>query len=308
MENYAEKLTRILAASGWSQDELSDRLEVSFVTLNKWVNGKSEPRDKAKQKIDEIAAEILGAEEVDKEHLAKLKKQATSQRFSIHRLTADRTLLDRITINLTYHSNATEGSTMTESDVEAVIFDNKVLKNRTAIEQREAINHQTALNFLLDELQLGGRNFAITPEIIKAAHLRLLNGVVTDAGEYRTHGVRIRGANVPLANFIKIPELIKLWCEQLSEETADPIGILAKSHAEFERIHPFSDGNGRTGRLLLFIKALQLGLVPPVIRKERRSAYYKYLELCQTRDLSDPLEKFLAEAILDTADLLEEAK
>jgi hypothetical protein len=58
--------------------------------------------------------------------------------------------------------------------------------------------------------------------------------------------------------------------------------------------------------LLLFVLALKVGLVPPIIRKERRIAYYKYLELCQTRELSDPLEKFIAEAIVETNDLVED--
>jgi Fic family protein len=333
MNNYSEKLARILAASGWSQEDLSDRLDVSFVTLNKWINSKAEPRVGAKERIDLLFAEILGADEISREDVVKVKRAALAKKFSIHKLTANRKILDRITVNLTYHSNATEGGTMTESDVEAVIFDNKVLKNRTAVEQREAINHQTALNFLLDELQLQGKDFSFTPELLKAAHLRLMNGVISNAGEYRNHGARISGSHVPLANFIskdikcrdseqneqaravlsfanfiKIPELIKLWCERINEETSDPIHALAVSHAEFERIHPFSDGNGRTGRLLLFVKALQLGLVPPVINKERHNAYYKYLEIYQTKELSDPLEKFIAEAIIETDELIEEAE
>ncbi|MDR1197295.1 MAG: Fic family protein [Candidatus Nomurabacteria bacterium] len=306
MENYIEKLNRILAASGWSQEDLSDQLDVSFVTLNKWINGKAEPRDSAKERIDQVAAEILGSDDVDLAELARVKKHAMAQKFSVRRLVMDREMLNRITVNLTYHSNATEGSTMTESDVEAVIFDNKVLKNRTAVEQREAINHQTALNFLIDELQSQGKEFVFTSDLIRATHLRLMNGIISDAGEYRNHGARIRGAHVPLANFIKISELIKLWCGEVNEETADPIALLAKSHAEFERVHPFSDGNGRTGRLLLFIKALHLGLVPPVIKKQRRAAYYKYLEICQVRELSDPLEMFVAEAIIETADELDD--
>ncbi|MDR1300541.1 MAG: Fic family protein [Candidatus Nomurabacteria bacterium] len=304
MENHIEKLSRILAASGWSQEDLSDQLGVSFVTLNKWVNGKAEPRAAAKDKIDQVAAEVLGSDDVDVAELIKVKKQAMAQKFSVRRLVMNREVLDRITVNLTYHSNATEGSTMTEGDVAAVIFDNKVLKNRTAVEQREAINHQTALNFLIDELQSQGKGFVMTPDLIRVTHLRLMNSVISNAGEYRNHSARIRGAHVPLANFIKIPELIKLWCGEVNEETADPIALLAKSHAEFERIHPFSDGNGRTGRLLLFIKALHLGLVPPVIKKERRMAYYRYLELCQLQDLSDLLEMFIAEAIIETGEEL----
>lgn len=306
MKSYSEKLARILAASGWSQETLSDKLGVSFVTLNKWVNGKTEPRDRAKERIDVLFAEILGTDTTEKTEVARVKKLAVGKKLSINKLLANRELLDQMTVHLTYHSNATEGSTMTEGDVEAVIFDHKVLRNRTAIEQREAINHQTALNFLLDELQDQGKNFTVTPELVKAVHLRLMNGIITNSGEYRNHGARIRGAHVPLANFIKIPTLLTQWCERANEETADPIAMLATTHAEFERIHPFSDGNGRTGRLLLFVLALKVGLVPPIIRKERRIAYYKYLELCQTRELSDPLEKFIAEAIIETSDLAED--
>ena len=194
---------------------------------------------------------------------------------------------------------------MTEKDVSAVIFDNQTLRNRTTVEQREAINHQVALYFLLDELVAGGKDFIITPELIKATHLRMMNGIISDAGYFRNHSVRIRGAHVPLANFIKIPELIENWCNKINEETTDKIGLLASSHAEFERIHPFSDGNGRTGRLLLFILALKLDLVPPILQKEKHFAYYKYLELAQMCELTDPLEAFIAKAIIGTAGIID---
>ena len=304
MQSYAEKLARIIGASGWSQEALSERLDVSFVSLNRWLNGKSEPRYKAKGQIDLLVAEILGSDEVVRDNVLKLKKLALSKKMSVNTLLNNREKLDMATVGLTYHSNATEGSTMTESDVAAVIFDHKVLRNRTAIEQREAINHQTALHFLLDELRSGGKDFEITPELVKATHLRLMNGIISSAGEYRDHGARIGGASVPLANFIKIPSLISQWTACVNEETSDPIALLATSHGDFEKIHPFSDGNGRTGRLILFVMALRFGLVPPIIHKERRVAYYKYLELYQVRELSDPLEKFIAEAIVETSEQL----
>ncbi len=144
----------------------------------------------------------------------------------------------------------------------------------------------------------------ITPELIKATHLRMMNGIISDAGYWRNHAVRIRGAFIPLANFIKIPELIENWCNAVNEETEDKIGLLARTHAEFEKIHPFSDGNGRTGRLLLFILALKLNLAPPILKKEKHLAYYKYLELAQLRGQTDPLEAFISEAILETSDII----
>lgn len=185
---------------------------------------------------------------------------------------------------------------MTINDVREVLFDHKILSNRTQVEQRETVNHQVAMNFLLDELTQAKLQW--TPELIRNVHLRMMNGIISNAGMWRNHGVRIAAAHVPLANFIKIPELIEKLCNALNEETSDPIALLARTHAEFEQIHPFSDGNGRTGRLIMFALALQCSLVPPIITRERRNAYYKYLEIAQTQERFDLLEQMIASEII----------
>lgn len=304
MNKYSQKLNRILNASGMSQEDLARKLNVSFPTLNSWVNTKSEPREKSKIQIDQVFIEFFGADSITKEELVANKKNALLKKISVKKILENIKLLDKISINLTYHTNTIEGSTMTEKDVEAVLLENKVIKNRSAIEQREAINHQTALNFLLDELNEKGKKFNIDKNLIINTHLRLMNGIISDAGNFRNHSVRIVGSKVPLSNFIKIPNMIDKWCVKINEETTDAINLLATTHSEFEQIHPFSDGNGRTGRLLLFIKALHLGLIPPIIRKERKQAYYKYLEICQTENASDLLENFISEEIINNSDML----
>lgn len=304
MKNYNIRLMRILKATGWSQEHLASLLGVSFATLNSWVNGKSEPRDSSKEKIILIYSEVIGTDSITVETLTRVKQLATSQKCTAKKLIVNRSLLEKLTTSLTYHSNGTEGSTMTEKDVASVIYEGKILRSRTAIEQREAINHQSALYFLLDELA-SAKEFAFSSELIKSTHLRLMNGIVSDAGYYRSHSVRIQGSTTPVANYLKIPTLITDWCKTANSETTDKIALLARTHAEFERIHPFSDGNGRTGRLLLFALALKLGLVPPILKKERRFAYYKYLELAQTRELTDLLELFISESILDSAKIIE---
>lgn len=304
MEKYSNKIQKILKATGWSQELLASKLGISFVTLNSWVNDKTKPRDSAKQKIDLVFAEVLGSDSIDVDYLKQIKKRAIFQKYTARKLISNRILLESITTSLTYHSNGTEGSTMTEKDVADVIYENKTLRGRTALEQREAINHQAALYYLLDELANNGDDFAITPELIKATHLRMMNGIVSDAGYYRSYAVRIMGSKVPLVNYVKIPELIDNWCNMVNGETEDKIELLARSHAEFEKIHPFSDGNGRTGRMMLFILALKLKIVPPILKKERRFAYYKYLELAQTRGQTDPLELLIAESIIETAEML----
>jgi len=301
---YQEKLKEIKAASGLSQQTLAGKLGVSFVTLNSWINGKSKPtKSGAQTKIDLLHIDYVGHFEVDIKRLKRLKEQAAKHRLTAKQLVKNKNLLDRITLNLTYHTNTIEGSTMTKNDVEKVVFRDETLKNRTQIEQREAVNHRVTLDFLIDELAANQR-LVFTPDLIKRAHLLLMNGILSNAGEYRNHGVRIAGSHVPLANFIKIPELIEKLCNELNEETSDCISVLARTHARFEQIHPFSDGNGRTGRLLIFIKSLQFGLLPPIIEKERKLVYYKYLEVAQTQEKYDLLEQLIAETIISTSQQL----
>lgn len=156
---------------------------------------------------------------------------------------------------------------------------------------------------MLDELMAYGE-LQFTPELIQRVHLLLMSGILSNAGQWRNHGVWIKGSNVPLANFIKISELIGKLCNDLNAETEDPISVLARTHAVFEQIHPFPDGNGRTGRLLMFIKSLQFGIVPPIVPRERKSVYYRYLQLAQTEEKYDNLELFVAELIVATSDEL----
>ena len=296
--DYKKVLQQIIGASGWSQEALASKLGVSFPTLNSWINGRSKPqRNTNKQAIASLASDVLGADSVDASTLAELKIKAVQYKLTAKALVANRALLEKLTLNLTYHTNSIEGSTMTIGDVKEVLFDNKVLSNRTQIEQREAINHQVAMNFLLDLLAHDPK-VRWTPELIRDIHLRLMSGIISNAGLWRNHSVRIAGVHVPLANFVKVPSLIESLCDDLNHTTADPISLLARTHAIFEQIHPFSDGNGRTGRLIMFALALQYGVVPPIITKDRRNAYYKYLELAQTKERFDLLEQMLATEII----------
>jgi Fic family protein len=112
------------------------------------------------------------------------------------------------------------------------------------------------------------------------------------------------GANIPLANYLKVPELVAQLTFAMQESDSDIVAAMAKNHAIFEKIHPFSDGNGRTGRLVMLAQALKAGYTPPLVAKERKHAYYKYLEAAQLREAYDPLELFIAESMIYTHDLL----
>ena len=132
--NITTMLKSILSASGWSQETLAGRLGVSFVTLNSWVNGRSEPRRKAAESIQLLYFEIVGTDEVDTEQLVAAKAEVTRRKIRVQAITRDQAVLDRLTLHLTYHTNSIEGSTMTLSDTEEALFNDKVLTNRTQVE------------------------------------------------------------------------------------------------------------------------------------------------------------------------------
>ena len=303
---YHEQLKSIMLASGWSQEQLAQTLKVSFATLNSWINARSTPRAKAIIAIEKLYLDTVGVESVNAEALQSIKKESLSLKITPERIADNKDLLDRLTLYLTYHTNTIEGSTMTLSDVEEVLFEHKVLSNRTAVEQAEARNHQAALHWLLDELVNRRDDFTISVDFILGIHLRLMNGIISGAGQFRTHSVRIMGSRVTLANWPKIPDLLEELVADIKNDNSDMIEKIANIHARFERIHPFRDGNGRTGRLIMLAQALSAGLVPPLITKERKFAYYKYLELAQTKEDYKPLEYFIAESMKFSDDLLKD--
>ena len=300
--DYSAQLKSILKASGWSQEDLARRLGVSFVTLNAWVNARSKPRKKAAESIRLLYFEILGADSLDVAVLHEQKAKASLLQTTVDKIAGDQELLDVLTLHLTYNTNTIEGSTMTLADTKDVLFKHKVLTNRTQVEQAEARNHQAALLWLIEQLQ--AKDFIITESTIKELHLRLMNGIISDAGQYRQHSVRIMGAHVTVANYLKIPGLMDQLVMNIGQVSKDPIEALSLTHATFEKIHPFSDGNGRVGRLLMLAQALKVNLTPPLVAKERKYAYYKYLELAQMKDNFLPLELFVAESIIATSQLL----
>ena len=305
MNNVITKLQEILTSSGWTQEQLAYNLEVSFSTLNAWINNKAAPRAKAISTIDDAYLTIVGRTEIDTALLASIKKRALDKHITIKKIITNTELLDKVTLYLTYHTNTIEGSTMTLSDVKEVLEDdNKVLANKTAKEQTEARNHRAALYYLIDELNAQGRNFRWTKDIILQTHLRLMNTLISSVGAYRDHDVRIQGSPAALVSHVKIPEFMDELITDLNKPTNDVIMDIAKTHSQFESIHPFSDGNGRTGRLIMFIQALQNGLVPPLVIKERKRAYYRYLEVAQMDSNYSLLVMFIAESMLFANNLM----
>lgn len=302
-----EKLQLIRKVSGLPQTELARKLGVTFVAFNRWMRGKANPREAAALRIDALYQELLGGAKAPQELYGALS-HAISQKQQAHpsplqEIMQRTDIRDQFLLSLTYHSNRIEGSTLTEQDTADVLFRNIALPDKTLVEQLEAKNHQTALEYVLQAIV---SKTPLDEQFILKAHGMLMNGIRPDAGIYRSHAVRITGSYVPTANYVKVPELMKNLVADIHKKNDDATAHAADIHARFEQIHPFSDGNGRVGRLLMQAMLLQSNLAPAIIRQEKKQTYYRMLQVAQTDSKPEPLREFVADAVLEGYVVLEQ--
>ncbi len=301
-----QKLEIIQKMLGLTQTKLSEKFGVSFPTFNSWKSGKSTPRPKAQATIDELFLEVTG-QKVIPENTLTAKKQALSQKSKEYKnvlteILDNPDIRDQFILKLTYHSNSIEGSTLSEPDTAAILFDNAALPNKSLTEQLEAKNHQTALNYLFDHLL---KKEKVDEKLVLKLHSILMNGILPDAGGYRNHPVRITGVNLPTANYVSVPNLIADLMKQVENKDKDIVALSANTHTKFEQIHPFSDGNGRVGRLLMNAMLLEANFAPAVILQQQKQLYYTYLYKAQTTEDQSQLENFLCDSIVYGFEILE---
>lgn len=173
----------------------------------------------------------------------------------------------------TYHSNAIEGNTLSYAETYAIIFnDNSFKVAAKPREIYEAINHKYALSYLLEHIDSD-----FSEVLIKKLAISINKNIMEISG-YRTTQVFIRGAEhvPPAPNTINQAMMYYVYnCNHT--EYKNVFIKVATQHIEFERIHPFADGNGRTGRLLINFIMLNNNLSPIVIPKEERTEYFNMI-------------------------------
>src|SRR3989344_4744789 len=145
--NIRQKLEIIQKTLGLTQTKLAEKFGVSFPAFNSWWTGKSKPRAKAQALIDELFLEVTGQKVIPAEELTA-KKQVITQKSKeyknvLQEILNNPDIRDQLILKLTYHSNSIEGSTLTEPDTAAILFDNAALSDKSLTEQLEAKNHQT---------------------------------------------------------------------------------------------------------------------------------------------------------------------
>lgn len=204
-------------------------------------------------------------------------------------------------IELTYSSNAIEGNTLSRIETAEVIEKgvSATISGKPLKDQLEAINHAKAIEFIKDlAKQRKGHQF-ITEADILAIHKIILSGIVDDfAGRYRQTLVIIRGSDVELPEAKDVPRLMGnfiKWLEDQQEEHPVKVAILA--HYKFETIHPFVDGNGRVGRLLMNLILILNGYPMAIIKNEERAQYLNAFKIGQGTNDWSLLSNLVEEAV-----------
>ena len=201
--------------------------------------------------------------------------------------------LEDLITRSTYHSNAIEGSTLTYAETYAILYNDNSFKieGKEPREIYEAINHKKALELVFKNLQ--------NDDGFDERFIKKLNGTINrdikDTERYRTVQVFIRGSeHIPPAPE-KIPNLMTYFVYNYNHDEEDIFTKIARYHIEFEKIHPFEDGNGRTGRLLLNYELLKNNIPPVVISKEDRVKYFEFLKNNDSTGLAEWLRSLSTE-------------
>lgn len=201
--------------------------------------------------------------------------------------------LEDLITRSTYHSNAIEGSTLTYAETYAILYNDNSFKieGKEPREIYEAINHKKALELVFKNLQ---NDDGFDERFIKKLN-ETINRDIKDTEGYRTVQVFIRGSeHIPPAPE-KIPNLMTYFVYNYNHDEEDIFTKIARYHIEFEKIHPFEDGNGRTGRLLLNYELLKNDIPPVVISKEERVKYFEFLRNNDSTGLAEWLRSLSTE-------------
>lgn len=200
-------------------------------------------------------------------------------------------------VRMAHHSTAIEGNTLTLAQSKSVIVDNYIpiaVKEREFYEVR---NYRYLTPLLIEALQA---NEIINNELIKKFHSVVMRDLHKEAGMFKMVENMIIGADFEPTKPYLVASELKNWCDNLqyklenTNSLEDKLAAIFESHIQFEKIHPFSDGNGRAGRLLIVYSCLEQSIAPLVVPQDKREFYIA----CLSENRVDDLVEFGAQLVL----------
>lgn len=217
-------------------------------------------------------------------------------------LTAGETqrLRDEFMVDFTYNSNAIEGNTLTLKET-AMVLEGMTIDRKPLKDHLEVVGHRDAFLYIEDIAQNKAR---LRDTEIKAIHSLVLMNRPEDKGVYRRIPATIAGAYTePVQPFLIEPKLVELLAENEDrKKTMHPIERIARFHLEFEGIHPFIDGNGRTGRLILNLELIRNGYPAINVKFTDRKRYYDAFDAFYRDGKADDMVLLVAEYVNERLD------
>lgn len=203
----------------------------------------------------------------------------------------------------TYDSNAIEGSSLTLEETNNVLFEEISPKNKPLKHVQEAKNHKNAYDYVMNL-----KEEKLTQDVIREIQKKVVENTLPE--HLKEFLGKLRGVNVRVGLHIappyysvprKLGTLIKWF--NVNYKKFNPIVVAAYFHSEFETIHPFVDGNGRTGRLLINFMLKNTGFPPITIFFKYRQEYYTALEKARKEKNLKPLIKIMKKSYQDMLEI-----
>tara|TARA_Y100000310_G_scaffold345862_1_gene471712 strand:+ start:25588 stop:26559 length:972 start_codon:yes stop_codon:yes gene_type:complete len=200
----------------------------------------------------------------------------------------------RFVANFVFESNALEGNSLTLRNFSEIVFEERITGSTDLREVYDAKNSYAVFSHLFDSKK------DLTENYIKEIHKRIVKNIDNRIG-YKKFPNEILGRRLKLTEPKDVEtEMLKLlnWYHHHKDKIY-PLELAFKFHHRFEKIHPFADGNGRVGRMLLNLILIKQGYFPIIIRKTNRSAYLKALQAAD-QNKNIPLIRFALDKIKAT--------
>ena len=192
--------------------------------------------------------------------------------------------MEDMLVRMAHHSTAIEGNTLTQAETISILIHNFIPRDMSEREYYEVKNYRKVFNTLLEA------DRKITTELIKKYNKDIMENLYDLNGKFKTTQNLILGAEFEPTKPYLVPFEIEDWCDNLSyrlenaKTNEEKVEIIMDQHIKFEKIHPFNDGNGRTGRLLIIHSCLKEDLEPIIIPKEEKG---KYINLLASENLKE---------------------